>query len=164
VNLKVPSSQIGSTWEWYHWIGLEKDINRYRFWIFLFHSWIFEKTWKFWDASCKNESNLLLVWITVCIESCLSIGWRTFLEWKNPSKCCSILVWIAECWNSLLTKCNPKNNWCLSCIFGARFGGKDYGLSTCKPWSKQAGGWIHFCMKRLRTSNTYQIFKIKNKK
>ncbi len=32
--LKVPSGQIGSTWEWYHWIGLEKDINRYRFLIF----------------------------------------------------------------------------------------------------------------------------------
>ncbi len=23
-------------WKWYHWIGLEKDINRYRFFIFLF--------------------------------------------------------------------------------------------------------------------------------
>jgi hypothetical protein len=32
--LKVPSGQIGSTWEWYHWIGLEKDINR--FWFFNF--------------------------------------------------------------------------------------------------------------------------------
>ncbi len=29
--------------------------------------------------------------------------------------------------------------------------------------SKQAGGWIHFCMKRLRTLNSYQIFKIKIK-
>ncbi len=34
----------------------------------------------------------------------------------------------------------------------------------CKPWSKQEGGWIHFCMKRFRTLNSYQIFKIKNKK
>jgi hypothetical protein len=25
--LKVPSGQIGSAWEWHHWIGLEKDIN-----------------------------------------------------------------------------------------------------------------------------------------
>jgi hypothetical protein len=31
-------------------------------------------------------------------------------------------------------------------------------LSTCKPWSKQIRGWIHYCM------NSYQIFKIKNKK
>jgi hypothetical protein len=29
---------------------------------------------------------------------------------------------------------------------------------------EQAGGWIHFCKKRLRTLNSYQIFKIKNKK
>jgi hypothetical protein len=28
----------------------------------------------------------------------------------------------------------------------------------------RAGGWIHFCMKQLRTLNSYQIFKIKNKK
>jgi hypothetical protein len=27
--LKVPSGQIGSALEYYHWIGLEKDINRY---------------------------------------------------------------------------------------------------------------------------------------
>ncbi len=32
--LKVPSGQIGSAWESYHWIGLEKDINRHRFLIF----------------------------------------------------------------------------------------------------------------------------------
>ncbi len=30
---------------------------------------------------------------------------------------------------------NPKNKWCLSHIFGARFGEKDRSLSTCKPWS-----------------------------
>ncbi len=80
--LKVPSGQIGSTWEWYHWISLEKDINHYRFLIFKFYSWIFEKTSKFWAASCKNQSNLLLVQITVCIESCIPIGWRTFIWWK----------------------------------------------------------------------------------
>ncbi len=45
-------------------------------------SWIFEKTSKFWAASCKNESNLLLVQITVCIESCLPIGWHSFIWWK----------------------------------------------------------------------------------
>ncbi len=34
-SLKVPSGQIGSAWEWYHWIGFEeKDINRYGFLIF----------------------------------------------------------------------------------------------------------------------------------
>ncbi len=64
------------------------------------------------------------------------------------------------CGNSLFKSRNPKNNWCLSCIFGARFGGKDRGLSTCKPWSKQAAGWIH----SFRTLNSCQIFKIKNQK
>jgi hypothetical protein len=123
-GLKVPFGQIGSTWEWYHWIGLGKD----------------------------------------CLESCLPIGWLTFIWWKNPPKFCSILIWIAGCWNALLTRHNPKNNWCLSRIFGERFHWKDRSLSTCKQWSKQAGGWIHFCMKQLRTLNSYQIFKIKNKK
>ncbi len=41
--LKVPSGQNGSAWEWYHWTGLEKDINRYRFFIFIFLSWIFDE-------------------------------------------------------------------------------------------------------------------------
>ncbi len=47
ISLKIPSGQIGSAWEWYHWIGLEKDINHY----------IFEKTSKFWATSCKKASN-----------------------------------------------------------------------------------------------------------
>ncbi len=36
--LKVPSGQIRSAWEWFHWIGHEKDINHYTvgFFIFLF--------------------------------------------------------------------------------------------------------------------------------
>jgi hypothetical protein len=33
-----------------------------------------------------------------------------------------------------------------------------------KPWSEQAGGWIHFCMKRLRTLKSFQIFKTEIKK
>ncbi len=35
-EIKVPSGQIGSAWEWYHWISLKKDINRYMFLIFNF--------------------------------------------------------------------------------------------------------------------------------
>jgi len=64
---KGTSGQIGSAQEWYHRIGLEKDINRYWFFIFYFWSWLFDMSSKFWAASCKNESNLLLVWITVCL-------------------------------------------------------------------------------------------------
>jgi hypothetical protein len=73
------------------------------------------------------------------------------------------LVWIAEWWSSSLSSRNPKDNWCLSRIFGVRFGEKDHGLSTCKPWTEQAGGWINFCMEQLRTLNSYKIFKIKKK-
>ncbi len=42
--------------------------------------------------------------------------------------------------------------------------GSEEKMSTCKPWSKQAGGWIHFCMKRLRTWTLikYSRSKIKN--
>ncbi len=112
----------------------------YVFLFFYFWSWIFYKSSKFWAAPCKNEPNLLLVRFTICIESCLPIGWRTFIWWKNPPKCCSILVWIAEWWSSSLSSRNPKDNWCRSRIYGIRFGKKDNGLSTCKPWTEQAGG------------------------
>ncbi len=96
-NLKVPSGHIGSAWEWHHWIGLKKDINRYSFWFVKFWSWIFQKSSKFWAASFKNDSNLLLVGITVCLESFLPMGCHTFICWKNSPKGCSILVWIADC-------------------------------------------------------------------
>ncbi len=56
--LKVPSGRIGSAWEWYHWIGLGKDINGYRF---FYH--------KYLSRFMQNEFNLLLVWVTVCMCS-----------------------------------------------------------------------------------------------
>jgi hypothetical protein len=79
-HLQVPSSQNGSAWEWYHWIGLEKEINCYRFLILYFSSWIFDKSSKFWAASCKNESNLLLVWIMVCMCSNRNLFRRSVLK------------------------------------------------------------------------------------
>ncbi len=36
-TLKEPSGQIRSAWEWYHRIGLEKDINCFRFFNFNFN-------------------------------------------------------------------------------------------------------------------------------
>jgi hypothetical protein len=33
-----------------------------------------------------------------------------------------------------------------------------------KPKSEQAGGWIHFCMKQLRTLKSFQVFKSEIKK
>ena len=55
--LKVLSGQIGSAWECYHWIGLETDINRYLFLIFIFWSCIFKTTLKLLAAACKKASN-----------------------------------------------------------------------------------------------------------
>ncbi len=92
-------------------VSLESPLKGYyrcMFLIFYFWSWIFYKSSKFWAAPCKNEPNLLLVRFTVCIESCLPIGWRTFICWKNSLKCCSILVWIAEWWSSSLSSRNPR--------------------------------------------------------
>ncbi len=48
--------------EWYYWKGLKKDINCYRFLIFDFWFWIFEKTSKFLAASYKNASNPPTYW------------------------------------------------------------------------------------------------------
>jgi hypothetical protein len=56
-SLKVPSGQIRSAWECYHWIGIEKDINRNMFLIFEFQFWILKTTSKFWAAPCKKASN-----------------------------------------------------------------------------------------------------------
>ncbi len=116
-------------------------------------------------ALCKIESNLLLVRITVCIESCLPIGWHTFIWWKNLTKCCSILILVAECWNSLLACRNPKNNWCPSRIFGAWFGGKD--MQICKRWSEQAGGmeaFLHISGSELWNLFKYSRSKLKSQK
>jgi hypothetical protein len=59
---------------------------------------------------------------------------------KNPPKASSFLVWIAEWRSYSLSSRNPKDNWCLSRIYGIRFGEKDHGLSTCKPLTEQAWG------------------------
>ncbi len=63
---------------------------------------------------------------------------------------------------------NPKNNWGLSRIFGARFGEKDRGLSTCKPRSGQAGGleaFLHGAAQNFELLSNIQDekYKIKNK-
>ncbi len=134
------------------------------FLILNFWSWIFYKSSKFWADPCKNESNLLLVRFTVCIESCLPIGWRTVTWWKNPPKSSFFLVRISEWWSSSLSSRNPKANWCLSRIFRVRFGEKDHGLSTCKPWTEQAGGLEAFLYGAAQNFELLSNNKIKNKK
>jgi hypothetical protein len=51
------------------------------------------------------------------------------------------------------------------------FGGFFYQIKMCQPierkgsiqtsYAEEAGGWRHFCMKRLITLKSFQIFKIK---
>ncbi len=121
-DLKVPSGQIGSTWEWYRRIGLYV----FDFLVSLLNIWKdFKVLSRFMQKCIQHPARL-----DHGLHRILSSYWLgTFIWWKNPPKCCSILVWIAGCWNSLLMSHNPKNHWFLFCIFGARFCGKCRGLS-----------------------------------
>ncbi len=102
-----------------------------------------------------HRTSSIHVWITECCTP--NRTWKTagaplfrygfrfagLKPWSELYGKTSILVRIAGCWYSsyiLLSSCNPKTNWCLSCIYGIRFGEKDRGLSTWKPWSELAGG------------------------
>ncbi len=108
VILNVLSSQIGSAWEWYHWIGLEKNINFYRFFIFHFWSWIFNKSSKFWAASCKNESNLLYLFGSrfACSQTAIFSAEPCS---KNAGKT-SIVLWIIAGEWRIPTSRNPNKN------------------------------------------------------
>ncbi len=124
-----------SAWEGYLWIGLDKDIDRYRFWVFN----MILNIWK--------DFKVLGRFIQKCLQppassahalyGILSSYWLVhFCLIKNPQKCCIFLVWIAGCWNSsniLHMSHNPKNNYWLSRIFGAQFGGKDWCLCPDNP-------------------------------
>ena len=144
-SLKVPSGQIGSAWECYHWIGLEKDINRSMFLIFQFWSWIIKTTLKLWAASCKKASNP---------PACSVHG----LHVLKPRSFSPIRA--------------PKMRERYQLFFGLRLAGKKFhhsatqtkielhfggffhqmkvrqpigGRILCRPWSEQARGWNHFC-------------------
>ncbi len=52
----------------------------------------------------------------------------------------------------------------VSGIFGARFDEKDRGLSTCKPWSEQAGGleaFLHGAAQNFELLTNIQDQKLK---
>ncbi len=96
--LKVPS---GAGWICMRVVPLERPWKEYHplyvfdFLISLLNIWKdfkilsrFIQKWKK-PPACSDY--------TVCIESFLPIGWRPFIWWKNPLKCCTILVWIAGC-------------------------------------------------------------------
>ncbi len=144
LNLKVPSIQIGSAWEWYHWI-------RHQPLYVFFLSLIFNKNSKFWDASCKNESNLLLVWITVCMCSNSNLFCQTVLQKCRRDINCSLDYgsWVK---NSNILQFKPKYSSTLEDFFSSNKSVsadmKTGFYANCDP-NKQ-GGWIHFFMKQLR--------------
>ncbi len=118
----------------------------------------------FWTAPCKNVSNLLLVLITVCRESCLPIGWLTFIWWKNPPKC--MLLYFGLDWRdvgilysqAITQRTNDVSPAFLEHVWRKRSRFKH--MQTVIQTSRK----FNSCMKRLRTLNSYHIFKIKNKK
>ncbi len=68
MNLKVLSGQIQPAWEWYHVIGIEKDIDRYRFFyvfILILNIW-----WEF-----KVLSRFMQKWIQppACLDHSLHV-------------------------------------------------------------------------------------------
>ncbi len=147
---KVPSGQIGSALV-VPLDRLEKDINRYSFFDFIISVL---NIWK--DLKVLTHFIQKLIQPPASSEQGLYrilSSWRTSICWKKLPKCCTILFGL---WNILHRS-----------RFGARFGGKDCSLCTYKPCSKQAGGWIHYCMKRLRTLKVFfrnSILKLKNQK
>ncbi len=138
-KIKGTVRQIGSAWEWYHWIGLEKPL---------------------WATSCKNEYILLLVWIMCTNRDLFRL---TMLQKCGRDINCSLDY---SSWgkNSNVPQSKPK-------YVEQRFGEFFHKENVRQPigrqdsmqtGSEQAGGWIHFCMNRLRTS--FQIFKREIKK
>ncbi len=133
---KGTAVQIGSAWEWYHWSS------------------------RFWAASWRNESNLLLV---LCSNRVLFR--QTMLQkcWRDIN--CSLD------YGSVREKFQrPAIQTKIEQYFGGFFhqikvrqpiGRQDF---ICKSWSKQAGGWIRFCMKQLRILKSFKIFKSEIKK
>ncbi len=158
--LKVPLGQIWSAWECYHCIGLEKDINCYRFFIFYFWSWIFDKSSKLRSISCKSESNLLLVWISVCKWSNRDLFHQTVLQ-----KCSlDYSSWVT---NSNIPQSKPKQSSILAYFFTNKSvsANRKTGFYGNRDPSKQEVGFIFECSgSGLWSLFKYSRMKIKNKK
>jgi len=88
--LKVPSGQIESAWEWYHWIGLKKSSSAIGFWFLI---WVMNFLKKLWSCnplhSKMNSTSCLFgsrfVWAqtaTFSAESCSKNARKsTFVLW-----------------------------------------------------------------------------------
>ncbi len=78
----------------------------------------------------------------------------------------SIVLWIAVWELRTSSFRNPNQNraalWRIFSSDKSAPANRKTGFHANRP--EQAGDWIHFCMERLRTLNSYKIFKIKTKK
>ena len=69
----------------------------------------------------KKQIFHLIEWTTFFEKG--TVAWEGFQNFKIHQS--AALFLLARWWNSLLTRsCDPKNNWCLSRIFEARFRGE----------------------------------------
>jgi hypothetical protein len=130
VTLKVPSGRIGSAWEWYHWIGLEKWIQ---------------------PPTCLDHSLNVLKPRSFPPNRAPKMRERhhLFFGLRLVSK---------EFYN--IPQSEPKQSNTLADFFHQRKVRQPIGRQGyIKPWSEQARGWIHFCLKQLRALKYFQIFK-----
>jgi hypothetical protein len=117
-------------------MGLDKDINCYRFLIFNFD---LEYLKRLQSSEPLHAKSLLLLEHTVGKESFLHIGWHSFLLWKIRQSVA--LFWFGlRVVGFLLTSRPPKNNCWLLRMFGARLGGQDCGLCPYNRSAEEEGG------------------------
>ncbi len=95
-ELKVPSGQIGSGWEWYHCIGHKKDTNCYMFLIFNFDLEYLRRVQSSEPLHTKMPLIILLVGITGCMAEPCS---------KNAGESTIVLV-ITACEQNIWEKTN----------------------------------------------------------
>ncbi len=138
------------------------------FLIFNFWSWIFDKSSE--PLHAKMPLILLLVRFMVCMCSSRDLFRQTVIFFAKPysinAGVTSIVLWVAawEWRTSSFCNRNQKRAW-LWWIFSSSNSAPANGKTGFYAnRTEQAGGWDHFCMERLRTLNSYKIFKIKNKK
>jgi hypothetical protein len=127
------------------------------FWFFYFYLNIWEE-FKVLSHFIQKRIQSPACWDQGLFRILYSYWLSHFYLPKNSPKCSAILVWLADCWfssNILLTGRNPKNNFWLCRIFGARFGGKDCSLCPYNPWSQQ-GGWLEAFL--YEAAQTFEVF------
>ncbi len=142
--------------------GLEKDINRYMYFYFLF---LIFNIWQ----EFKVLSRFMQKWIQP--PACLDQGLHVLKPRSFPPNHAPKMQERHKLFFGLRLVSkkiqHPRNPTIIEQYFGRSFhqikvcqliGRQD---SICKLWSEQAGGWIHFYMKRLRI---FKYSRVKYKK